>query len=136
MRFKMIAIATLGCLLNSQLALAAIPVKNIYFTNNTDLSLNATIAGRPGKPISANVQGYAVPYMVVYVACQYTGMQKACPIEFSDQKTGQTVGRITINAEEARALTPPTLFGDYALKYDVNGWQSTPISHIVINQKQ
>ena len=122
-------------LLGSQLANAGAPIKQIYFTNNTDLALNATIAGRPGKPIAAKAQGYAVPYMVVYVACQYTGMQKACPIEFTDQKTGSPVAKVVINAEQAQVLGAPTLFGTYASQYDIYGWQSTPVSHIHINYK-
>jgi hypothetical protein len=107
----------------------------IYFTNSTDLALNATVAGRPGKPIAAQVNHYGVPYMAVYVACQYTGKQKSCPIEFTDQKTGAQVATVTINADQARVITAPVLFGEYAEKYQVTGWENSPVDHIFISYK-
>ena len=107
----------------------------IYFTNSTDLALNATVAGRPGKPIAAQVNRYGVPYMAVYVACQYTGKQKSCPIEFTDQTNGAKVATVTINADQARVITAPVLFGEYADKYQVTGWESSSIDHIFIAYK-
>lgn len=105
----------------------------IYFTNSTELALNATVAGRPGKPIAAFANHYGVPYMAIYVACQYSGKQKSCPIEFTDQKTGAKVATVTINANDAKVITAPVLFGEYAQKYQVTGWESAPLDHVFVS---
>lgn len=125
---------TIAALLLTTSVTQALPAQ-IYFTNSTDLALNATVAGRPGKPIAANVNHYGVPYMAVYVACQYTGKQKSCPIEFTDQKTHTKVATVTINADKARVITPPILFGEYAEKYQVTGWETDPVDHIFISYR-
>ncbi len=133
MSFLKKLIITLG-LTASTIVSAALPT-NIYFTNNTSLGLNATIAGRPGKPINPKVSNYAVPYMGVYVACQYSGQQGNCPIEFTDQSNGQRVATVSINADKGMIVSAPALHGQYAVKYEVSGWSfGTQLSHIYINE--
>jgi hypothetical protein len=111
---------------------SALP-QQIYFTNRTDLALNATIAGRPGKPIAAYAMSYAVPYMGVYVACQYSGKQGNCPIEFTHQTTGARVATVTLDADKAKVISAPILHGEYASQYRVSGWETSPLSHIYID---
>lgn len=114
----------------------AIPaVTTIFFDNNTDLALDAKIAGKPGKSIPASVTNYGVPYIAVYVTCQYTGKTKACPIEFFDQKSQSLVATVILNADEISVNSPPVLQGDYANIYSVTGWETTPATHIRINTK-
>jgi hypothetical protein len=114
----------------------AIPaVTTIFFDNNTDLALDAKIAGKPGKSIPARVTSYGVPYIAVYVTCQYTGKTKACPIEFFDQKNQALVATVIINADEISVSTPPVLHGEYSNTYTVTGWETTPATHIRVNTK-
>ncbi len=123
-----------GCFLGFLLASStaqALP-SMIYFNNHTQLALDATVAGRPGKPIPANVTRHAVPYMGVYVACMYAGKQNSCPIEFITQKGGQRVATVTLNANNAAVLGAPTLYPPYLGQYSVAGWQTQPLDTITI----
>ncbi len=127
-------LATLGIL--AATSAQAIPaVTTIFFDNNTELALDAKIAGKPGKSIPAHITNYGVPYIAVYVTCQYTGKTKACPIEFFDQRNQALVATVIINADEISVSTPPVLHGDYNNKYTVTGWETTPATHIRVNTK-
>lgn len=107
----------------------------IYFDNQTDIKLNATIAGLPGKPIPANTSNYAVPYALVDLGCYQKQLMTNCPIEFFDAANGQKVATVNINANEAFISQAPTIYGEYLNNFSVSGWDSKPISHIKINKK-
>ncbi len=107
----------------------------IYFDNQTDIKLNATIAGLPGKPIPANTLNYAVPYALVDLGCYQKQVMTNCPIEFFDAATGQKVATVNINANEAFVSQSPVIYGEYLNNFSVSGWDAKPISHIKINKK-
>lgn len=107
----------------------------IYFDNLTDIKLNATIAGLPGKPIPPNTTNYPVPYALVDLGCYQKQLMSNCPIEFFDAANGQKVASVNINASEAYISQAPTLYGDYLSNFSVSGWDAKPLSHIKINKK-
>lgn len=107
----------------------------IYFDNLTDIKLNATIAGLPGKPIPPNTTNYPVPYALVDLGCYQKQLMSNCPIEFFDAANGQKVASVSINANEAYISQTPTLYGEYLNNFSVSGWDAKPLSHIKINKK-
>jgi hypothetical protein len=107
----------------------------IYFDNLTDIKLNATVAGLPGKPIPANTSNYPVPYALVDLACYQKNLLSSCPIEFFDAENGQKVASVYIQASEGSIGQAPTLYGEYLNQFSVSGWESKPVSHIKINKK-
>ena len=107
----------------------------IYFDNQTDIKLNATIAGLPGKPIPANTSNYPVPYALVDLGCYQKQLMSNCPIEFFDAANGQKIATVNINANEAFVMQAPMIYGDYLNNFSVSGWDAKPITHIKINKK-
>lgn len=121
-----------GYLLSISVA-QALP-SEITFSNDTSLALATSISGMPGQGVAANVTK-SVSYVLVSMGCYYSGFMNNCPIEFSDKSNGEKVATVYINAETATLTQPPIMYGHYANEYDVQGWETSPISHISIVKK-
>ena len=133
---KIITLAALGTsLLFSSITCATTLPSFIYFDNMTDIKLNATIAGLPGKSIPPNTSNYPVPYALVDLACYQKQLFTNCPIEFHDAANGQKIASVLIHAGEAAVVQAPTIYGEYFSQYSVSGWDGKPISHIKIDKK-
>ena len=62
---------------------------NLYFDNQTDITLDAYTAGQPGASIQANSSNFSVPYIGVMIRCNNGGVPRACPIDFYDKAAGK-----------------------------------------------
>jgi hypothetical protein len=121
----------LGLLIASQAAIA-LPT-NIYFDNNTDMQLDAYTGGQPGASIAKDSINFAVPFIGVLARCNMSGVPNACPIDFLDHETGDKIASVILDVWKASIVGTPTLYGDYATKYSISGWETTPVEHISIN---
>ncbi len=130
---------TLGIsILASQLFAATVvhaaPPAQITFSNMTNLELSTSIAGLPGRGISANAVK-PVSYSIVTLACGFYRVTQECPIEFKDSATGAKVASVYINSDTATLTKAPVFYGEYAAKYEVQGWEASPITEISIVKK-
>lgn len=132
-KFARLALTT-ALLFTGSTAFAALPTF-IYFDNLTDITLHATVAGLPGKPIPANTTNFPVPYALVELACFQKNLTSSCPIEYFDATNGQKVASVQIHSGEGSVTQAPSLYGDYLNQYSVSGWESKPVTHIRINKK-
>ncbi len=117
----------------STVAHAEVPT-HITFSNLTDLAMSTSIAGLPGRGIAPNVVK-PVSYSIVTMACAFYNVQNNCPIEFTDSATGAKVATVLINSITATLTQPPTFYGNYANLYEVQGWETSPITEISIVKK-
>lgn len=106
----------------------------ILVNNETSLSLSTSIAGLPGKGISPNVT-QQVGYTIVSMGCHYGGNPTNCPIEFTNRDNGELVASVYIDVLTATVTQAPVFYGEYANKYEVVGWQASPITEIKISAK-
>lgn len=113
----------------------ATPPTQIIFNNETPLDLATAIAGLPGNGIAPSTTR-PVSYNIVLLGCNYSGRANHCPIEFTDKRTGDKVATVYINAETATLTQPPLFYGTYAQKYEVSGWEASPLSNISIIEKK
>lgn len=107
----------------------------VTFTNETSLSLATSIAGLPGYGIDANITK-AVPFNIVSLGCNYKQLEQNCPIEFIDKQNGEKVATVYINSITGTLNGQPIFYGNYALQYEVLGWEQSPINHITISKKE
>lgn len=106
----------------------------IIFSNNSDLSLDTSIAGLPGNGIDPNATK-PVSYGIVTIGCNFANALYNCPIEFYNRANGEHVATVRINALEASLVEAPTFYGEYGNNYEVTGWENTPITAITIQAK-
>jgi hypothetical protein len=128
---KSILIA-LGLSLSS--AAIALP-DSIQFTNDTEIALNTSLAGLPGRGIEANVSK-SVFLAILQFGCFQTGQQHNCPLEFFNRTTGEKVASVRMNVETLTLTAAPTIYGKYADSFYVSGWEASPITHIKISNKK
>lgn len=121
-------------LLLTSTAVQAETPSQITFNNLTSLALDTQLASTPGQGIAANVSK-PVNYSLVYWICYYSNTFNHCPIVFTDKSNGQKVATVYINAETATLTEPPALYGNYASEYEIRGWETSPITEIIITKK-
>lgn len=124
----------LGVLALTSASYAAMPVSQIVFSNETAIALNTSIAGIPGNGIEANTSK-PVGFEKVTMGCFWGGNMQNCGINFTDKANGQAVATVYINANTATLTQAPVFHGDYASKYEVTGWETSPVTHITIKEK-
>lgn len=115
-------------------AVHAAPVSSILFTNETPIALSTSIAGLPGNGVPANTS-QPVSYDKVSMGCFWGGNMGNCAINFNNKANGELVATVYINANTATLTKAPVFYGEYAAKYEVNGWEASPITHITISEK-
>lgn len=130
-KIKTIVLAMGFALSSSAIALP----DSIDFTNETNIALNTSLAGLPGRGIEANVSK-SVFLAILQFGCFQTGMQHNCPIEFFDRTTGEKVASVRMNVETLTLTAAPTIYGKYADSFFVTGWEASPITHIKISNKR
>lgn len=106
----------------------------ITINNQTDLALGSQLSTAPGLGIGPSISK-PFNYSVIYWTCYYSGNLNRCPIEFNDKSNGAKVATVYLNAETATLTEAPTLYGEYANKYEVRGWEASPLSEITITNK-
>lgn len=112
----------------------ALPLE-IQFTNETNIGLNTSVAGLPGRGIEANVTKN-VFLGILQIGCHQAGVMHNCPIDFFDRSTGEKVASVRINTENLTLTSAPTIYGKYAESFFVSGWETSPITHIKISNKK
>lgn len=135
MKFMKSKLAVLAC--GSVLSLTALAdaPSQITVTNNTNLTLSTSIAaGLPGNDFAAH-QSRDVNYGLISMGCNAGGMLDSCPLKFTDKSNGETVATVNINVNTATLVGPPVFFGEYGDKYEVQGWEASPLQNIVLSEK-
>lgn len=113
---------------------AAPPISEITFNNQTNLELRTVIGSMEGKGIPANAR-VSRPYDAISTGCFLAQNLPNCAINIHNKANNELVATVYMNAYTATLNQAPIFYGNYANQYEVIGWQASPLREITINAK-